>query len=87
MSHDAATGDRTAAGYSSEVQLRLVFEGRSYALAQIGPDFITLREPADLPSGEAEVVMLIDGREQDRWAVTLEHGAVPFELDVATADR
>jgi hypothetical protein len=87
MSHDAATGDRTAAGYSSDVQLFLVIEGRSYALAQIGPDFVTLREPVDLPSDEAEVVMMIDGREQDRWAVTLEHRAVLSELDVATADR
>jgi hypothetical protein len=75
------------AGYSSEVQLFLIVEGRSYSLAQIGPDFVTLREPAELPPAEAEVVMIIDGREQNRWAVTLEHGAVPFELDVATADR
>jgi hypothetical protein len=64
-----------------------MIDGKSYALAQIGPNFVTLREPADLPSGDAEVVMLIDGREQDRWAVTLQHGAVPFELDVSTADR
>jgi hypothetical protein len=87
MSHDVSTGDRRAAGYSSEVQLLLVIEGGSYALAQIGPDFVTLREPADLPLGEAEVIMLIDGLEQDRWAVTLQHRVMPSELEFATADR
>jgi len=67
--------------------LLLIVERNSYALAQIGPNFVTLREPLELPSGDAEIVMLIDGHEQHRWPVTLEHGAVPFELDVATADR
>jgi hypothetical protein len=74
------------AGYSSDVQLRLIVAGREYALAQIGPDFVMLREPANLPSGDAEVVMMIDGRER-RWAVTLEHGANGAELEVATVDR
>jgi hypothetical protein len=86
MSHES-TADRKAAGYSSEVQLRLVIHGRSYALGQIGPDFVTLREPADLPLGEAEVIMLIDGCEQDRWAVTLRNRVAPSKLEFATEDR
>jgi hypothetical protein len=75
-----------AAGYSADVQLFLIVDGRTYALAQIGPDFVTLREPAELPTADAEVVMVVDGRE-NRWAVTLEPRKLQSALDVATADR
>ncbi len=73
--------------YSSDVELLLVFGNKSHRLSQIGPDFVILREPAELPPTDAEVVMLIDGREQSRWPVTLVDGAVPFDLEVATIDR
>jgi hypothetical protein len=70
------------------VQLSLETSGRVYPLAQIGPDFVVLREPTDLPPGNAEVVMRVEGSEQ-RWRVTLPNGAtaVPFDLTVATIDR
>ena len=86
MTANASRGDRGVAGYSSNVQLRLIIAGREYPLAQIGPDFVMLREPADLPSCDAEVVMMIDGHES-RWPITLQHGATRAELEVATVDR
>ena len=72
-------------GYSSDVQLSLIVAGREYELSQIGPTGVRLREPADLPAGEAEIVMLVDG-EECRWTVILPDGAVPFERDVPTMD-
>jgi hypothetical protein len=73
-------------GYSSHVRLCLEFEGRSYSLSHIGPNFVRLREAAELPPGNAVVVMEVDG-EVRRWPVVLEHGAVPFDLEIATVDR
>jgi hypothetical protein len=74
-------------GHSSEVQLFLIVGGAPHSLAHIGPDFVILREPIELPPTDAEVVMLIDGRKQSRWPVTLVNGAVPFDLEIATIDR
>jgi len=44
-----------------------------------------MREPAFIPAGPAEILMVVDGVEH-RWSVTLKDGAVPFDadLDVAT---
>jgi hypothetical protein len=86
MTQNEFEGGRQAVGYSSLVRLYLVCEGQTYDLAQIAPNSVTLRKPAELPPGNAEVVMVVDGDEH-RWPVVLEHGAVPFELDVATVDR
>jgi hypothetical protein len=63
----------------------LLVNGQSHKLAQIGPDFVRLREPAEIPPGRAEMLMLVDGAEH-RWSVILKVGAVPFDsdLDVTT---
>src|SRR5437667_9951125 len=60
-------------GYSAYVQLELVVGDRAYELAAIGPGEICLREPAELPACEAEVVMRVDDHE-DRWHVYLPDG-------------
>jgi hypothetical protein len=86
MSQNESLELRSAFGYSSEVQLFLEVGERSYRLAQIAPESVMLREPADLPPSEAEVVMRINGRER-RWPVFLTHGAALSDLDIATVDR
>jgi hypothetical protein len=63
----------------------LIAGEKSYTLAEIGPDFVTLKEPQDLAPGPATVVMRVDGRER-RWSVNLSVGAVPFDLVVETVD-
>jgi len=85
MSQNESREVRPAAGYSSNVRLFLLANGQSHKLAQIGPDFVRMREPAFIPAGPAEILMVVDGVEH-RWSVTLKDGAVPFDadLDVAT---
>jgi len=61
-------------GYSSNVRLHLLVGDRTLELAQIGPNDIVLRTPADLPPGDAEIIMEIDGK-QRRWSIHLPQGA------------
>jgi hypothetical protein len=43
------------------VTLDLIFQGQRIPLAQVAHNFAILQEPMDLPSGEGEIVMSIDG--------------------------
>jgi hypothetical protein len=86
MSCNVWSVQQHAFGYSSEVKLRLVMRGAEYALSQIGPDFVVLRTPTELPAEDAEVVMIVDGQET-RWPVTLCDGAVPYDCTAAIVDR
>ena len=47
--------------------------GWTHKLSSIGPDGISLREPAELPPCDAEVVMHVNDQER-RWAVYLPDG-------------
>lgn len=67
--------------YSSDVCLSLVVDGRAFALSQIWPGHIALRQPVNLPVCDGEVVMDVDGREQ-RWRVRLVDGIQPFDDEV-----
>lgn len=67
---------QTSLGYSADVRLFLIVNGRTIKLGQLGPDFIVLSDPQELPAGEAEITMSVDGRES-RWPVLLIHGANP----------
>lgn len=60
----------TGSGYSAEVRISVEVAGREYAVAQIGGDELTLREPAPLADLEGVVTMSIDGRARS-WPVRL----------------
>jgi hypothetical protein len=47
--------------YSAEVILSLVVGDRTISLSQVGPHFVLLAEPTDLPPGPAEVHVNVDG--------------------------
>ncbi|MFG0335218.1 MAG: hypothetical protein ACF8TS_17815 [Maioricimonas sp. JB049] len=47
--------------HSSVVTLQLELSGRVYPLAQIGPDFVVLQEPARFSAGRGTLVMESDG--------------------------
>ena len=50
--------------YSSTVRGWLMADGHRFALAQVGPDFVFLRDPTPLPPMEAELRIEIDGDER-----------------------
>jgi hypothetical protein len=60
-------------GHSAEVRIRLLLNGRSISVAQLGPDFIILREAESLPPCDAEMSLTIDG-DEERWSIRLPEG-------------
>ena len=70
-------------GYSADVRLNLIVDGREFALSQIGPDRIALRNPIELPPCEADVVMHVDNHQQV-WRVWLPDGVSPGDTFVRT---
>jgi hypothetical protein len=72
--------------YSSSVNLSLIVGDRSWELASIGPDHITLRNGGiELDRCRAQVVMVVDG-ESRRWDVFLTNGVVPFDTRIAISN-
>ena len=67
------------APYSAAVTLSLVAGNQTFPLSEIGSNGFTLREPSQLPAGDAEVVMTVDGREY-RWSVALPTEFAPPNL-------
>ena len=63
--------------YSAVVELQLVAHGKSYPLAQIGPDFVIFNTPVNLAPCDATIIMHVNGEER-RWPVAL--------VDAATRD-
>jgi hypothetical protein len=47
--------------------------GSTLAVAQLGPDFLILRQTIDHPPTEATIVMRVDAKER-RWSVNLPDG-------------
>ena len=66
-------------GYSSEVEIHLLIGGKRLPVAQVGKDFLILREPAPVPSGHAELSITIDGIENV-------HHVIVSNCDPATAE-
>ena len=53
--------------------MRLLVNGASLPIAQMGTDFLLLDQPIDHPPGEATVVFTVDGSERS-WPVRLPEG-------------
>ena len=53
--------------------MHLRLNGHVLPIAQLGPDFLILKNPVDHPPADAEIEMSIDGHER-RWAVRLVDG-------------
>ena len=60
-------------GHSARVNMRLLVGERSLQVVQLGPDFLMVGEPVDLPPGEACMVMRVDESES-QWKVYLPNG-------------
>ena len=62
-------------GYSADVRIQLTLNGQVLSIAQLGPDFLVLKNTVPHPPAEAEIFMSIDGAES-RWRVRLVDGIV-----------
>lgn len=57
-------------GHSALVQIRLLVEGTTFDVSQIGGGRLTFSNPVTLPGTHGVVVLSIDGHEE-RWSVTI----------------
>lgn len=69
-------GTSPAVGYSADVEIELLMNGRRFSVGQVGRDVLIFDEPVSLPATEGELVLTIDGRSR-RWSVSLHAGQQP----------
>jgi hypothetical protein len=65
--------DLKSNGYSANVHMQLCVNGRTFRIGQLGPDFLILDDPTDLPPAIGEIIVSIDGRVR-QWLVQLPDG-------------
>lgn len=66
--------------------MRLLVNELTVPVVQLGPDFLLLDAPVDLPAGDASVVMQVDQQER-RWDVRLPDGSSASSRRVAIVAR
>jgi len=77
---------KSATGHSAIVTMELRTNGECIRLAQLGPDFAIPVDAVDLPPGDGEVVMSVDG-EVTRMPVSLSEGSSRSRLRIPLAGR
>jgi hypothetical protein len=63
----------THGGHSAQVDMRLVVNGLSLPVKQMGRDFLLVDRPVNHPPADASVILRVDERER-RWNVRLPEG-------------
>ncbi len=71
-------------GHSAQVNMRLLFNGHSLPVAQLGPDFILVDAPVTHPPTTASLVLCVDENERS-WNVRLPSGMAAGEKRVVIA--
>ena len=66
--------------------MRLLVNELTVPVVQLGPDFLLVDAPLDLPAGDASVVMQVD-RQERRWDVRLPDGISATSRRVAIVAR
>ncbi len=86
MSSSSMVPLSTQGGHSALVTIRLLVNGLSLAVAQMGPDFLFLDAPVNHPPTDASLIMRVDQSEK-RWNVRLPGGisAGQKRVEIATA--
>ena len=64
--------------------MRLIVNGASIRITQMGPDFLFVESASNHPPGEATIVLQVDGSER-RWNVHLQNGISAESKRVAIA--
>jgi hypothetical protein len=60
-------------GHSAQVKMRLLVNGLSLRVTQMGPDFLLLETPVEHPPADARLVLQVDQSERS-WAMRLPNG-------------
>jgi hypothetical protein len=60
-------------GHSARVKMRLLLNGNSIPVVQMGPDFLILKSPIEHPPSDATLELCVDASER-RWKVRLPNG-------------
>jgi hypothetical protein len=60
-------------GHSAQVKMRLLVNGSSFPVVQMGPDFILVNEAVDHPPANARLVLQVDETERE-WNIHLPNG-------------
>jgi hypothetical protein len=71
-------------GHSARVNMRLLVNGTSMSVAQMGPDFLLVDAPIAHPAGEASLVLQVDQSER-QWKIRLPDGVSSKSGRVAIA--
>jgi hypothetical protein len=70
---DMTTDGPTRGSHSADVRITLTVDGRVFSVAQLGPNFLSVRKPIAYPPTDAEVMLSIDGHAR-KWRVFLFEG-------------
>jgi hypothetical protein len=65
--------DSQRSSHSADLKMELRIKDLVLIIAQLGPDFLELRNPINHPPTEADIWMSIDGHERS-WLVLLHEG-------------
>jgi hypothetical protein len=68
--------EQSHGAYSAHVEMQLIINGISYSITHMGPDFLFVESPVEVPPGEATIVLQVDQSER-RWNVRLPDGLQP----------
>jgi hypothetical protein len=60
-------------GHSARVRMRLVLNGTTFAISQMGPDFLLVNNPAAHPPGRGRIDLQVDDARRS-WEVLLPQG-------------
>lgn len=67
------TADQNYGAHSARVEMRLILNGLTISITQMGPDFLLIEGGHEHPPGEATIVLQVDDTER-RWQVNLPDG-------------
>jgi hypothetical protein len=65
--------EQSYGAHSAQVKMRLIVNGASIPIAQMGDDFLIVESASDQPPGEASIFLQVDESES-QWRVRLPQG-------------
>ena len=70
--------------HSALVEMRLIVNGSSISITQMGPDFLFIESASDHPPGDATIILQVDDSER-QWKVRLPEGISKDSKRIALA--